>query len=181
MLLLFTNLNPNNPMAYNNLGSLYQQQGKFDDAITQFKKVIELNPGDPWSYNGLESLFQQQGKFNNVAALFKGEIGLNPNETKLVVIHYNLGLFYHQQDKLDEAIIQFQKTIELFPDFAEAHYNLACLYAINKEYAKAIESLKKATIFDPKLLKKSENEEDFDNIRQSSEFQKLIASGSKKQ
>ena len=114
-------------------------------------------------------------------ALFKGKINLNPNDTKFVVVHYNLGLCYHQQDKLDDAIMQVQKVIELFPDFAEAHYNRTCLYSINTEQAKAIESFKKATILDPKLARKSENEEDFDNIRQSSEFQQLISSGSKNQ
>lgn len=132
-------------------------------------------------YNSLSSLVHQQGRFNNVMALFKGKINLNPNDTKFVVVHYNLGLFYHQEDKLDDAIMQVQKVIELFPNFAEAHYNLACLYSINKEQAKAIESFKKATILDPKLARKSENEEDFDNIRQSSEFQQLISGGSKNQ
>ena len=38
--------------------------------------------------------------------------------------HDNLGIAYFNQGKLDEAVAEYKKAIEIKPNFAEAHYNL---------------------------------------------------------
>jgi tetratricopeptide (TPR) repeat protein len=38
--------------------------------------------------------------------------------------HYNLGYAYLRKGNLDEAIVHFQKALEIKPDYAEAHNNL---------------------------------------------------------
>ena len=36
-----------------------------------------------------------------------------------------MGVLLHYQDKFDEAVDAYNKSISLKPDFAEAHYNLS--------------------------------------------------------
>jgi protein O-mannosyl-transferase len=38
--------------------------------------------------------------------------------------HYNLGVALDKNEKLDEAIVQYQASLQSNPDYAEAHYNL---------------------------------------------------------
>ena len=46
------------------LGRIYQTQGKLDDAITEFQKVIEIDPKNADAYSYLGEVFQEQGKSN---------------------------------------------------------------------------------------------------------------------
>ena len=80
------------------------------------------------------------------------------------------------QGKLEEAVAQFKKVIEIDPNFALAHNNLARVYSLKDNTAQAIEWLQKAIVFDVSLIDKSKMGSDFDNIRQSPEFQQLINS-----
>ena len=88
--------------------------------------------------------------------------------------HYNRGNAYYKQRKYDEAIASYQKAITINPNDADAHYNLARVYALNNEKALSIESLQKAITLDRRAIEASKTNSEFDNIRESSEFQQLI-------
>ena len=45
------------------------------------------------------------------------------------LMHYNLGVFYTQNKEYSRAIAEYEKTLELNPDDAYAHYNLGYVYA----------------------------------------------------
>jgi tetratricopeptide (TPR) repeat protein len=60
------------------------------------------------------------------------------------LMHYNLGVFYTKNKEYSRAIAEFEKSIELNPDDAYAHYNLGYIYAeymVNRP--KAIESFRR--------------------------------------
>ena len=44
-------------------------------------------------------------------------------------MHYNLGVFYTRQKEYSRAAVEFEKTLELKPDDAQAHFNLGYIYA----------------------------------------------------
>lgn len=46
--------NPDNAIAYNNLGVAYQKQGNLEAAITAYKKAIALDPDYTRAQNNLE-------------------------------------------------------------------------------------------------------------------------------
>ena len=54
------------------------------------------------------------------------------------VTHYNLGNAYYEQGKLNEAIAEYKKAIEIDPDFADAYYNLGNVYDEREELEQAI-------------------------------------------
>ena len=52
--------------------------------------------------------------------------------------HYNLGVFYTKNKDYSRAVAEFEKTIELVPDDAYAHFNLGYIYAeqiVNRQKA----------------------------------------------
>ena len=48
-------------------------------------------------------------------------------------IYKNLGASYLEQGKLDKAIVEFKKAIQVNPRFVEAHYLLADVYSVKGE------------------------------------------------
>jgi len=57
---------------------------------------------------------------------------------------YALGQVATREGKLDEAITDFNKAIEINPDKFEYHYGLAAAYRTKEEYAKAIATMNNA-------------------------------------
>jgi arylsulfatase A-like enzyme/tetratricopeptide (TPR) repeat protein len=55
-------VDPKSYKAFNNLGILYKQFNRFDEAILCFQKVVELYPDDPRGYLLLASTFKKLGK-----------------------------------------------------------------------------------------------------------------------
>ena len=49
-------INPNYSDAYYNLGLVYKQSGKIDDAIRLWKKTLSLNPSHNYAKNQLERI-----------------------------------------------------------------------------------------------------------------------------
>ena len=54
--------------------------------------------------------------------------------------HFALGLTYLQEKKVFEAVSEFRRTIQLKPDFSEAHFILAQSYELAGEKANALEA-----------------------------------------
>ena len=71
------------------------------------------------------------------------------------------------------AIESFQKAIAIDPEKAFYHYQLARVYSLYDKKALSIESLRKAISLDKDFIWMA-GESDFDNIRESPEFQALI-------
>ncbi len=53
-----------------------------------------------------------------------------PDRQMQAQAHYELGVMYHEQvfDSLDKAIAEYEKAVKLWPQYAEAHFNLALSY-----------------------------------------------------
>ena len=115
----------------------------------------------------------KQGKYDLAIKSYQKAIAINPDHASA---HNNLGLVYVKQGKLDEAIAECKKALEINPNYLQAHYNIACAYSLKKEKTLAIESLQKATTLDSRVIEASKTNSDFDNIRESREFQQLINS-----
>lgn len=95
-------------------------------------------------------------------------------ETALV--YEALGSAYQLQNKLDEAIAQYQKAINIDPNLSEVHYNLACVYSLRKEKELAIDCLRTAVTQNKYWLSYCQTDSDFDNIRGSEEFLQIVKS-----
>jgi tetratricopeptide (TPR) repeat protein len=67
----------------------------------------------------------------------------------LADMHYFRADLYGQAGKLDEAIADYVKVIELVPDHAAAFHDRAVIYAQQKKYQEALDDLSRAQFLVP--------------------------------
>jgi len=129
-------VNPTFSEARNNLGMVYQEMGLIDKAEQQFS----LAASDK-NYNSREL------PYYNLARLYfaqdKLEESLDCAERALQIdsslaMAYNMkGIILEKQNKLQEAITNYEKGIKIIPDDLYLNFNLAVAYFKNKELEKA--------------------------------------------
>jgi len=138
--------NPNATLAHNNLGNLRAMQGRLDEALRCYQKVIQINPKDPEANYNLGMASAQQDRLDEAIAYFKTAIQANPNDARA---HYNLAVLFGSHGNPDQAVEHYQKAIQIKPDYAEAHNNLANLLAAQGRLQEAVEQYQKAVQFKP--------------------------------
>ena len=117
-------LDPANPVIYNNLGMVCYRRQRYDQSIDFFKKAIKLDPNYSDAKNNLARTYIETKKFDLAKSLLD-EVVKDLGFRKPEKAHDYLGLMYHRQNKLDEAILEFRKSIELNNKYCPAWYNYA--------------------------------------------------------
>ena len=73
-------LAPKDESARVDLGSLYVQQQRWNDAASEFVHAIDVDTTDPTPYYDLGVLLQRAGKNDLALALYKKVLELKPND-----------------------------------------------------------------------------------------------------
>jgi protein O-mannosyl-transferase len=110
-----------NDVAYLNLGHELYTQGRLDEVIALYQKVIQAEPENAEFHNNLANAFRQQGKLDEAVNEYAKAVSLNPLSAES---QFNLGKGLVMQGNLDEAIPHFQKAVQLRPDFLSARISL---------------------------------------------------------
>jgi Flp pilus assembly protein TadD len=83
-------------------------------------------------------LSAQQGQEQAAADYLQKAIALRPGYPEAL---NNLGVLYTREKKYAEAEAQFQACIQAAPNFDQSYMNLARLYVIQNDKAKALKTL----------------------------------------
>lgn len=124
--------------AWRNLGLIYARNGKYDDAIGAFTKMIELGGGDAYSYGLLGFAYAARQDFQAAEAAYRNALLLQPENTE-----WRLGLTrcVFKQEKFEDAATLLDVLIERYPDKADFWLLQANTYLGMKEPLKAAENL----------------------------------------
>jgi len=155
------------------LAKAYFEAGRYEEAIKELKSIVKKHDSpDAQYYLGLAyyelGLYEEGSKelleagiaYENkgladkaVSALTEIKIDkLSSNEESL--LHYHLGVNYHNLGELEKAKTEYEKAIQKNPKFAEGYYGLGLVYhKLGKEQL-AWEQLKVIKDLDMELAKK---------------------------
>ena len=104
-------LDPNSGAVYRYLGECYAAGNLAQDAISAYKKAIRHNPHDAASMSALGCLFDAQGENSEITLMFCREsVGLSPENG---LFRYRLGRLYFKQNRLDDALKEYDKANQL--------------------------------------------------------------------
>jgi eukaryotic-like serine/threonine-protein kinase len=110
-------------------------------AEREFKQAIQLNPGYSYSHNFYAVLLAALGRFEEAFSQTKYAYELDPLS---LPINTNLGWLLYLGRRYEDAILQYQKTIDLDDGFALAHRRLAQTYQQVQRYSDAAAEFRKA-------------------------------------
>jgi membrane associated rhomboid family serine protease/tetratricopeptide (TPR) repeat protein len=126
-------LAPREEQPHEVMGTYYLTQRKYDQAIQEFQEAVRLTEGDEQPRLELGLAYQLKGDLQKSQQIFEAVLGKNPQTAKgkklLAGNQALLADLYAKQGLYSDAIKTYQQALRLAPDFAEAHNNLAWLYA----------------------------------------------------
>ncbi len=129
---------------------IFEIQGRYADAITEYRKAIEKNPSAINLHFRLGRALILQS--HSPAALsaarreFEAELQLNPSDA---VAEYEIGQILLSENKPHEAAPHFEHALTQSPDFGEALLAVAKIRADAKRYDEAIPLLERAVRLQP--------------------------------
>ena len=112
--------------AYASLGAINRMRGEFAAAEESYQRAIELNPNYATSYHFYANMMRDQfDRPENALALRRKAAELDPLSA---VINKNVGIDLHVLGRFDESLLQFEKTIETNPDYADGYWHIGRHY-----------------------------------------------------
>ncbi|MFQ5901919.1 MAG: tetratricopeptide repeat protein, partial [Thermodesulfobacteriota bacterium] len=127
--------NPKAWMAHTNLGLVYFDQGRIEEAITEYQAALSLSPNHANIHTALGAAYFKQRHIKDAIKELKIALKLDPNYADA---HNNLGLIYFDQGQIGEAIREYKLALKLNPYNAGIHGNLGRAYFTQGRIEEAI-------------------------------------------
>jgi tetratricopeptide (TPR) repeat protein len=124
--------------AWRNLGLIYVRDGKHDDAINAFTRMIELGGGDAYSYGLLGFAYAAKLDYQAAEAAYRNALLLQPENTE-----WRLGITrcVFKQQKFEDAVTLLEVLIGRHPEKIDFWLLQAQAYLGMKQPLKAAENL----------------------------------------
>ena len=103
-------INPYDEFAYNNLGRVYWNERKYDDAVKAFNKQIENSPLDKFAHANLGAMYSEWHKYDEAVPELEKAVSLTPDNPELQV---SLGDAYLNLGQDDKALATFDHAVEI--------------------------------------------------------------------
>ncbi len=147
---------PDSPRMAIGLGMAYYSLGKYDEAVKSLMRAADLNPSDPRGYPFLSRAYDSSpSQAEEVIERFRRFAELQPKNDQ-AVYYYAMSLWKGKRAQdpnldLSEIELLLKKAIALDPALAEAHLQLANLYADQRKYAESVPEYLLARELNPDL------------------------------
>jgi len=142
-----------NASRYYDDGVYHYNQKNYDQAISNFEKVLLINPGNSkakeylaysWYAKGLD--FNKERNFSEAIICYDKAISIDPNYSSA---WNDRGVTLKNQGKYDEALASYDRAIEINPNYKQAWNNKGIVYFNMGRYSEAIVCYDRAIAIDP--------------------------------
>lgn len=136
-------LESQNHLAFNALGLAYLKKRNFDESVKYFTECLKINPALTEAQNNLGIAYQELGLLDKAEEFFTAaslDTQYNSREHPL----YNLARLYFIQNKLQDALFQVQKSLEIKQAFFLALNQEGLIFSKLNQLDNAIRSFEKA-------------------------------------
>jgi len=140
-------LYPDFSPAHNNMGFYYQQMGRFEDAVIEFKEALRIDPYLMLTYSNLVNLYiYQLGDLNSALEWCKRQLSY---DDKQIWAYNSLAWIYLGKDDLEKAKAACEKAVEINPNFVMGLFSLGHTCRLQGRYEEALRPLKKILEINP--------------------------------
>lgn len=140
-----TALEPNNPVLLTEIGKLYFNASKFDEAIASFAKATSLKDDYYEAKYNLAKTYNEQGKSADALVI------LDDIENKYddSLVYYEQGKANFNQQQYGKAMTKFKQVLIISPNNANALYSLASSLSALGDNQEALYYYKKVAQLNP--------------------------------
>ena len=183
-------INANSLDAYFFLIAVRLKQGKFQEAIPYMENFASIHNkieekqsqsiGHPYIlidarytalYYQLGQYYFENKKYADANKWFMRAKSSYYNDP---MFNFFIGISYKEVGEYADAIKHFQRQLEINPEEPSPFYNIACTLAVQGNIAESIKWLSRAIEANPKYKEEARKDHDFDSIRNTVSFRKLI-------
>ena len=107
----------NNPDILFKIAYILQGQSNDDKALKYYKEALKLDENNEFIHNALATIYKRNDEF--VSARMHLDESLEIDESNPIT-YYNYGNLLVKMQKEDEAILMYEKALEINPTFDEA-------------------------------------------------------------
>jgi tetratricopeptide (TPR) repeat protein len=181
----------NSPVTWNKIGIAWHQLGDLNAAKKNYEKAMKLDKSYADAVNNDGTIYYAQKKYGAAISRYQKAIKLRPESASF---WSNLGTAYYSRNRYKEMIAAYQKAIELDPnvfehhglvgtemqdrnvaDRARYHYEMARIYAKTGKNDLALQYLRRSLEEGLKDKIKMTQAPEFAKLRDTAEFQAIIA------
>jgi tetratricopeptide (TPR) repeat protein len=109
------------PLAYNNLGTWYQQRGDLEEAERNYRRAVEIKPQFAQAHDNLGIVYARRGDIERAIESFRTALRLDPGSCTAAI---NLGNALEQAGRPEEARREWQLALERDPTCEGAKWAL---------------------------------------------------------
>ncbi|HSE41569.1 MAG TPA: tetratricopeptide repeat protein, partial [Acidobacteriota bacterium] len=128
-------------------GTALRDQAKYDEAITKFNQVLEKSPNNDLAMYELASTYFSARKYED--ALKISYKGVHYKSRYLSKFYQFIGSSLDELGRSKDAINAFNEALEVVPDNALIHFNLAAILINSGKLAEAQPHLEKSIELNP--------------------------------
>ena len=107
--------------TFNRLGLMLRRQGKWQEAITEYRKALKISPDDPGLYYNISMAYTEGRQYIEAYQFLDRALSLNPEIWKNgEAVCYNIATVYRRYGKKDPAVDYLKKALEINPGYEKA-------------------------------------------------------------
>jgi len=132
--------------AHSNLGGVALHEGRLDEALAQYQKVLEIQPNSAKAHYNLGVVLSKRGQIYEAIDQYQKALEIDPNDAKA---HDDMGIAFLHLRRMDEAIVEFRKALEIAPGYSQIHNDLGVGLAREGRTAEAQAQFQEAVRLNP--------------------------------
>jgi Tfp pilus assembly protein PilF len=130
-------------LALNGLGLAHSMKGRLDESVRAYQKCLEINPQFTEAHNNLGAVYQEMKLLDKAESEFKTAL-LDMGYQNRELPYFNLARLYVLQNRLDEALENIEKSIQIKPRLAMAQHLRGFIFEKRNSLGEAIASYEAA-------------------------------------
>ncbi len=136
----------NNDVARCNLGYVFEQQGRYDEALAEYRAALQINPGHYQVRFPIGNMLAQLGRNGEALAEYRECLRLNP---QVPMLHNAAGCALAALGETGGALAEFAKAERLEPRYARPHLEAADIFSRQGQATNAVAELWAAVKTEP--------------------------------
>ena len=129
------------------IGILWLKLGNLDNAFLEFQEVARIDPENADAYYYMGAIYNFRKNRKAAIEFLKKARDANSDEPET---HFRLAQAFHNADMVENALLEYQRTLEFNPRHTKAMNSMGWIYYNRGDFDRAAELWKKVLKLNPK-------------------------------